>query len=135
MPLQLVAIKATVPVLDTKAFLAAATAAVRDTQAEGVRLMATYPPQWPNSRYRRTGTLKRSWHTPPVQQSGNAIVGEIASQGQIAPYNEKVQGMAQDPFFRQRGWTDVEDLVKLVRKELPPRVQAAVDKSAKGGKV
>lgn len=133
MPVRLVPIKTTQPVLATAKMLSALTAAIRDTQAEGVRLMATYPPQRPGSRYKRTGTLKRSWSMGPVRHEGSALSGEILSNGGIAPYNDDVQGHVQDAFFAARGWVNVRELVKLVNKQLPVRAQRAIDKATKGG--
>lgn len=133
MPIKLIAIKAKRPVIDTAAVMRELTGALRDMQAEGVRLMATYPPQRADSRYRRTGTLKRSWSMPPVRRQGSALAAEIFSNGGIAPYNRKVQGVAQDPFFGARGWVDVRALVKLVNKQLPVRVQRAMNRAVAKG--
>ena len=131
MPLRIVAIKAQTPIMDRAALERELKKAVRDQQADGVRYMAEYPPARADSTYRRTGTLKRSWHAPAVRVDGNTIAGEIASQGQIAPYNVKVQGQDQDPFFASRGWRDVEILARRVQKQFPPRVQKAIDRAAK----
>lgn len=137
MPIRIVPIKATQPIMDTPKLLAALTRALVDTQAEGVRLMATYPPQRAGSRYRRTGTLKRSWSMPPVKREGTSMAAEIFSNGGIAPYNDEVEGHVQSQFFAQRGWVNVRELVKLVNKQLPVRVQRAIDKATgtKGGVV
>lgn len=131
MPIRIIPIKATGPVMDRGRLLAELTKAVRDQQAEGVRFMAEYPPARGDSWYKRTGTLKRSWHAPPVRVRGDSVGGDIASQGQIAPYNRKVQGEEQDPFFASRGWRGVEVLATNVRREFPPRVQAAVNRAAR----
>lgn len=131
MPIRIVAIKATGPVIPRSKMVDAMKRAVVNQQADGVRYMAEYPPQPPNSHYKRTGTLKRSWHAPPVQVQPGTISGEITSQGQIAPYNEKVQGESQEAFFAGRGWRGVEALVKRVQREFPKRVQAAVNQGAK----
>lgn len=121
--------------IDRAQLTQALTAAVRDTQAEGVRLMATYPPQASNSRYKRTGTLKRSWSAPPVVASGDTITGEIGSNGGMAPYNEQVEGQAQDAAFAARGWPAVPALVALVEKQLPLRAQAEINRvAAQGGR-
>lgn len=116
------------PILDMRKVITALTGAVADVQAEGVRLMATYPPAAPGQKYVRTGTLKRSWSSPPPVVTGNAITGEIGSNGNIAPYNQKVEGSAQDAFFAARGWPAVPALVALVQKQLPLRGQAALNK-------
>lgn len=133
MTVKFIAITAKHGVLSEPVLIAAATRAIVDTQAEGQRLMATYPAQWPNSHYRRTGTLKRSWQSKPVRRMGSSLSGEVASQGQIAPYNKKVQGVNQEATFAARGWLDVRALVKLVNKQFPPRVQRAFDAAALAG--
>ena len=131
MPIRIVAIKATGPVMSRSKVVDAMKRAVVNQQADGVRYMAEYPPQRPNSRYVRTLTLKRSWHMPPVQVQPNAISGEIASQGQIAPYNDKVQGLDQEAFFAARGWRGVDALAKRVQREFPKRVQDAMNQGAR----
>ncbi len=118
----------TASVVDAPRIIAALAQAVADTQAEGVRLMATYPPQQAGSRYKRTGTLKRSWSAEPVTISGDSISGVIGSNGGIAPYNIAVEGYDQDPFFAARNWPNVRNLMALVQQQLPVRAQAAIDR-------
>lgn len=130
MPFTFVPIKPRGSILSRAKVQQAFTRAIRDTQAEGVRLMATYPPAHADSHYRRTGTLKRSWHAAAVKRTGNTLEGEIGSQGQIAPYNRKVQGEDQEAFFAGRGWPGVDKLKKLVQRQLPLRCQAEIDKAA-----
>ena len=115
--------------------VAAAKGAVRraltDMVAEGQRYMAEYPPQPPESRYRRTGDLKKSWIQSPasqVKEQGGAMVGVMGSNSGMAPYNRDVQGVAQRAFFRGRGWRNVNDLRAKVEKELAQRVQREIDK-------
>lgn len=106
------------------------TRAVRDMQAEGVRFMAEYPAAV--GRYKRTGTLKRSWSAKPVRRTSTRIEGEIGSNGNIAPYNGQVQGDAQEAFFRGRGWRSTKDLEALIRRQLPQRAQAEINRAAAG---
>lgn len=131
MPFRLIPITAKRPIQDRRKLMSELTKAVRDQQADGVRYMAEYPPQPANSRYRRTGTLKRSWHAPAVQNTGERLVGEIASSGGIAPYNRRVQGADQDPLFAARGWRDVDMLAKRTQREFPKRAQAALNRATK----
>lgn len=110
--------------------IGALTQAVQETQVSGLRLMQTYPPAPATQEYVRTGTLRRSWHLPPVRVSPGRIEGEIASSGGIAPYNAQVQGEPGDQwaFFAGRGWQGVEKLRQLVERELPLRAQRAIDR-------
>lgn len=59
-----------------------------------LREVQVYPAQRPPARgrapYRRTRTLARSWFKR-VTVSGNEVVGEVISNGNIAPYNVYVQ--------------------------------------------
>ncbi len=93
-------------------------AAVQDTVTEGVRTMATYPPQSLTATgYRRTGTLKRSW-SDKVTPLGTRIVGIVGSNSNIAPYNETVQGLSPRPLFKRAGWSDVPLLKDQMERDL-----------------
>lgn len=132
MALRIVSIKAQTPIVDRGALERELRRALVDQKASGVRYMATYPPQAPGSTYKRTGSLMRSWHlVTPIVRTATEMYTEIASQGQIAPYNTKVQGEDQDPFFAGRGWRNVDTLERKVQKEFAPRVQKAIDRAAK----
>lgn len=65
--------------------------------------LATYPPQRPNSRYRRTGNLGRRW---TMRQRGLTV-----TIGNNAEYAEEVQGEKQKHFHRETGWQTPEDVV------------------------
>lgn len=104
------------------------TRAVRDMQAEGVRFMAEYPAAV--GKYKRSGDLKKSWSAKPVTRTASRIEGEIGSNERIAPYNDQVQGEQQLAFFRGRGWRNVHDLDKLIRRQLPQRAQAEINRAA-----
>ncbi len=101
---------------------------VRDQAAEGVKFMSQYPAKPGDSRYKRTGTLRRSWAFK-ITSGNNRIEGEIGSNANVAPYNEEVQGADQNPFFKAVGWKNVEDLGKKIDKEFPERMQRAIDKA------
>lgn len=105
--------------------------AVRDAVTEGQRYMAEYPPAAPQQRYKRTGTLKRSWSSE-VRESTNLVLGVVGSNSNVAPYNRDVQGPGaeQEQFFRRRGWRSVDDLVSKTERELPLRVQSEIDRAA-----
>lgn len=113
---------------DTKRAFAGLHQAIRDQAAVSVAFMTVYPPKSFSSTYVRTGTLRRSWLFRMV--SGNrSIQGIVASQGNIAPYNEDVQGENQLPHFLQLGWRNVKQMVKLINRELPGRIERILGRS------
>lgn len=115
---------------DTVKAFAAITKATRDECAEGERFMSQYPPSPSGSRYIRTGKLRQSWSSNVKSGSGK-IEGLIGSAGNIAPYNEDVQGDDQEELFKRIGWRNTDDLKSKVEKEYPNRVQAEIDKAFK----
>jgi len=104
------------------------TAAVRDQVAEGVRLMSIYPPQLGRSKYRRTGTLRRSWSFG-VTTGGGRIEGLVRSASNIAPYNREVQGEEQLLFFGRRGWANIKELDKQINRDFPKRMQDMINRA------
>ncbi len=125
----LIPIKPRGPIMDRAAVLKALSGALTDTAAEGLRFIAEYPPAVPESRYKRTGKLKGSWSMKPAERRGDRMTAEVGSNSRTAPYNRKVQGEQQDPFFRRRGWRNTDMLVKLIREQLPRRAQAAINRA------
>jgi len=111
----------------TKAF-AAMNNAVRDTVADGQRFISDYPSKPGRSRYRRTGTLRRSW-TFNMKSGGRRIEGAVNSNSRIAPYNRDVQGENQRPVFDKIGWRTVVDLAKVMADDLPGKVQRALGRA------
>ena len=64
-----------------------------DATTLALRELRTYPRERPargRAPYRRTRTLERSWFRQ-VRRTSNGVVGEVLSNGQIAPYNIWVQ--------------------------------------------
>lgn len=72
--------------------------------------LATYPPAPAGSRYRRTGTLGRTW-TSARPEFAPLSSGFEARIGNAAPYAEDVQGERQLALFRRIGWPNVGDVV------------------------
>ena len=101
--------------------------AVRNEVVEGVRFMSVYPTKPVGSRYRRTGKLRGSWHFK-MATGGGRIEGTVASQSNIAPYNEEVQGVGQEQIFRQIGWRNVDGLQKEFDTKFADKVQAEISK-------
>ena len=56
--------------------------------------MAQYPAQRPNSRYRRTGTLGRTW-TKDVKRSTNELIGKIGNKTEYAPLVQSARFQAR----------------------------------------
>ena len=54
-------------------------------------------------RYRRTNTLKSSWHRK-ITQGGGTISGEVVSSGQTAPYNIYVQSAERQARIHAGRW-------------------------------
>lgn len=108
------------PLVNAQAVYAAAQRAMTNTVVEGARFMAEYPVQrLTKTKYRRTGTLKRSWSFK-VEAGATKIVGIVGSNAGIAPYNREVQGESgeQKAMFRERGgWQNVDDLKKRMQEE------------------
>ncbi len=123
MPVKFRAIKPTKPIVQL-AVLESHLAAELNSFVTAVEdRMATYPRQQPTkSGYRRTGTLMRSWSVVRARMRGGALVAQVGSNANIAPYNELVEGERQTREMRRRGWPRVMD----VAKELWPSVEARI---------
>lgn len=80
--------------------------------------LATYPPQRPNSRYRRTGNLGRRW---TMRQRGWTV-----TIGNNAEYAEEVQGRKQEHFHRETGWKTPDDVVRESGDEIVNMIRAYI---------
>lgn len=96
-----------------------------DLVTEAHAELAKYPPSSPTSTYRRTGTLGRSWQHR-VTAKPDRIEGETSSQGQIAPYNIRVQGPRQVSWAKARGWRTAKDVLKKLWPKWVQRVRAKI---------
>lgn len=68
--------------------------------------LASYPPQPPNSSYRRTGRLGRSWTMSGGRGGLQVIIGNAT------PYAPQVQGIDEQlDLFREIGWLTPRDVV------------------------
>ncbi len=119
-------------IVNTKALFTGLVKAVNDTNAEGKRFIAKYPPQRLTATgYRRTGTLKRSW-SAKTDVSSSRIVGLVGSNGNIAPYNITVQGSKkakqQRELFGDAGWQGIDELVELMDDEFVKRTARVFDR-------
>lgn len=103
-------------------YRAATEAALLDT----VGTVAEYPPGAPNSTYRRTGTLGRTWTSaqPEFRSMGTGFEGSIGNATPYAPY---VQGDEQARVHRGRWWK-VESIVKARTERIESFFKAATRK-------
>lgn len=65
--------------------------------------MKEYPTQRSGVNYRRTGTLKRSWHMGLITTGRNPS-SRVSSNGNIAPYNRWVQDRTRQASFHRGTW-------------------------------
>ncbi len=99
--------------------------AMVSTTADGQRFIAKYPAQTlRKSKYRRTGTLKRSWSSK-VTSTRTKIIGVVGSNDNIAPYNKLVQGNRgqQAKLFRGYTWRNIDDLRRNMENDFRKRVE------------
>lgn len=111
----------------------AATQVLEKPMQRGVlrlqRSMQVYPPQRPNSSYRRTGTLGRRW-TVRIIKSGNGLTGKV---GNNASYGPLVQSSRfQTALHRSTGWTTDERAVKENEKIILDDFARMIDKALAG---
>lgn len=92
--------------------------------------LASYPPRKVGGRYKRTGMLGRSWQHR-VEAKRGAIVGTVASAGQIAPYNVYVQGPRQVKWAKGYGWKQPKDVIKRRWPKMQRAVRAAIKAAAR----
>lgn len=72
--------------------------------AEAMTDLTYYPPQLPGTSYVRTYRLQASWHREYAHQQSGTLRTAVYSEGQIAPYNDDVQGPNQTRDMRRRNW-------------------------------
>lgn len=82
--------------------------AMTDSTILLMREMKAYPPPPPNSSYKRTGTLGRSW-SRRVEGRGMEVTGTVGSNGNMAPYNRYVQDGEYQAQMHQGRWTTIQD--------------------------
>ncbi len=108
----------------------AMTSAMHDATSYLLRQMRVYPSPPAGSKYRRTGTLARSWHVPPFQGSGLSLVGRVASSGTTAPYNRWVQDRARQAYMHVGRWQTAQDVAErstqAINDMFQNRIRAAV---------
>lgn len=87
-------------------------AAMDDSTLLLLREIQTYPPQRPGSTYKRTNTLRRSWHRPPVRALSRGLTGEVVSSGNMTgtrdggSYNILVQDQTRQAAVHRGRWTN-----------------------------
>lgn len=68
--------------------------------------------------YRRTGTLRKSWFTVAPRESGNTIVAEARSSGEIAPYNIYVQMEGVQAWMHAGRWETEAQVIERTRGQV-----------------
>ena len=119
--------------VDTEQLRRDFTKMLRNTAADGQRLMATYPPQTlTKTGYVRTRTLGRSW-SHKVTSTSNKLESIVGSNDNIAPYNKIVQGKEEDQsaMFRGAGWKGVDELSKFLQDRVDREAQRIMDRFAR----
>jgi hypothetical protein len=96
-------------------------------EAQGILQPYPAPGPWVG---RRTNTLQRSWHHE-VKNTGGAVEGIVASQGQIALYNIYVQGPMQRSYHRTHGWRTPKDAIPQLRAKFEGKVKLVISELAK----
>jgi len=121
---------------------------VRDFTKEEAK---PYPPDLPTiTDYRRTGTLKKSWHFLVKARPG-LIVGQVGSDpatfarayylprlksGRLGkprrikkPYARYVMGKEQSRLMKSRGWKKIGDLLKEIWPKQVKRFQRVINRT------
>ena len=88
-----------------------------------VREAAHYPSS--RSRYRRTGTLGRSWVKDGPVTRGKDLIVTVGNRTEYAPH---VMGMksgpdAQKPLFKKLGWKSIQEIGETEVKEAQPAIE------------
>lgn len=91
--------------------------------------MAIYPAPPPNSTYRRTGYLGRSWYTNIRSFSGD-IQGYLANR---APYKDYVQGLEQTAQHEATGWKRIDREYQAAKSAILQLFKDALNRVARGG--
>jgi len=120
------------PVANTNKMLSELKRAMENTVADGLQYIQDYPPQPSTFRYRRTGTLGRSWSRKPVTVSSSSISSVVGSSPGVAPYNKQVQNADQQkPIFKRVGWRTDEELKDRMQARLQREADEAVRRAVR----
>ena len=96
---------------------------VADSGAQLLRAeMRKYPPPPPNSTYRRTGTLGKSW-TQAVKKFGGSWLAQVGTRLNYAPY---VQDMNRQAEIHQGRWQTIQSVAADKRDEVFNFVKRAI---------
>jgi hypothetical protein len=80
-------------------------ATYNDASALFLRELATYPPAPPRSTYKRTRTLGRAW-SRQFSGAGLGLSVLIGNNGNMAPYNRRVQDRDRQARVHRTRWTN-----------------------------
>jgi len=96
---------------------------LNDGASYSLALLKRYPPTRPQQRYRRTGTLGRSWSVRPITRTSSGWRIIIGSNGNIAPYNRYVQDRELQARIHAGRWQTAQDIAE----QAAPQVQRFAD--------
>ena len=97
------------------------------TQADRVMgLMKVYPPQPPQSTYRRTDQLKHGWNVKSENSGLRAIIGNAVEYG---PY---VQDEEMQAWMHQGRWQTDSQIAEQERDEVIRAIKQAIDAALAG---
>lgn len=90
-----------------------------------LREMKVYPAQRRGSIYKRTNTLKGSWHRT-VKRAANGWQGEVKSSGNVASYNIFVQKQGMQSRVHVGRWPSEVQVAQRLEPQIVRMVQARV---------
>ncbi len=95
---------------------------MEDSTTYTLAIIKRYPEEPPNSTYTRTHTLEKSW-SRRFEGSGLTIRGIVGSNGNMAPYNRRVQDRDRQARIHRGRWQTIQS----VAEDITPRVQRFFD--------
>lgn len=102
--------------------------AINDISALHLRELKTYPDQRAGSSYVRTRTLARSWNRQ-IGGSGLSQWALVGSNGNMAPYNRRVQDETQQARIHHQTWREktVQAVERNTHRQTSTFLQRRVD--------
>ena len=101
---------------------------LRDVVTQALMLLAShaarYPDKPPGSRYRRTGTLGRTWVAarPHITVAGHLLAGRISN---ATPYGPLVMGPGEQLEIHRGRWRTTDQIVAEHGREVEPLLAQA----------
>lgn len=93
--------------------------AANDGMTYVLAIQRRYPDESPRGAYRRTFTLQRSW-SGKIVENGDEISAIVGSNGNMAPYNRRVQDETKQARVHRGRWTNT---IQATARSAQPHVQ------------